>query len=109
MIQEHYFIQAQGDDKSNYIVNTKRPPFMVARVYKWRTNKNGSEEVVNYMQRFPQTVQVEGYNVVVSFDSTMSNDKIYREDIDIELHRMADFYLKQQIEKGQVYYKNYRI
>ena len=110
MINEHYFVEAQGKDKSNYVINVQKPPFMVARVYKWRTNSNGAEEVKKYMAKFPNSVQVEGYNVVLAYDSVMDNKALfYREEIDIELHRMAAFYLSAKIDNAPSYYKHYKI
>jgi len=140
MINEHYFVETQGADKSNYVINVKKPPFMVARVYKWRTSSNGSQEVKNYMAKFPNSVQVEGYNVVLTYDSTIQTNSstpifvdrrfqqgsvaqnlaaqsnirftkvsLYREEIDIELHRMAEFYLKVKIDNAMNYYKHFKV
>ena len=106
MIQhEHYIIQAQGNDKVNYIINLKKPPFITAMVYKWR---NG-EEVAAYMAKFPNSVQVDGFNIVVAYSCNLFSENLYREYIDIELHRMAEYYLREKVDRSLRYYKHYKV
>ena len=108
MNNNYYFIEAQGDDKNNYIANLKQPPFMVARVYKWRTSRDGAQAVKEYMLKFPFSVQIEGYNIVVAFSDTLTGTYIphrFRE----ELAEMANFYLTTKMEKAQSYYKHYKV
>ena len=107
--QEHFLIEAQGELKSNIIVNLKKPPYMAARIYKYKTTKDGAELVKECINKFKSSLQVEGYNIVLVFDCTIENDNLYREEIDIELHRMADFYLNGKIASSVNHFNHFKI
>lgn len=107
--QEHYLIEAQGLQESNLIVNLKKPPYMAARIYKFKTSRGGTEQTKDCLQKFKSSIQVEGYNIVLVFDSTIEQDNLYREEIDIELHRMAEFYLNGKMASSVNHFKHFEI
>lgn len=98
------FIKTQQSLKGNgFLIHTTNP-VVFGKVY---LQKDGSE-IKGYKAMYPDSIEIEGYNILIIYFRCTGHDNHTLKEIDIALQEMASFYLNEYIPEHLSYHKQFK-
>lgn len=88
-----------------------RPPFFIGKIMLFHNPDDYVEflKVWENKNEFSVITKIEGYRIIILYSGSLQHIVIDRHKDIIEevFHRMADFFLKEKVQKKSGYYKRY--
>jgi hypothetical protein len=98
------FIKTQQSLKGNGFLISTTNPVVFGKVYM----QKDEAEIKGYKEMYPDSIEIEGYNILIIYFRCFGHDNHTLKEIDTALQEMADFYLNEYIQQHLSYHKQFK-